>query len=69
MKCTEAAVKAVLQELFKKLEVRKRAQIVRVAIEKRLIPIKAKSVQALRRNTADKPGLCVAARLEGPTTS
>jgi DNA-binding response OmpR family regulator len=45
MKCTEAAVKAVLQELFKKLEVRKRAQIVRVAIEKRLIPIKAKSVR------------------------
>ena len=45
MKCTEAAVKAVLQELFKKLEVRKRAQIVRVAIEKRLIPIQAKSVR------------------------
>jgi DNA-binding response OmpR family regulator len=37
MKCTEAAVKAVVQELFRKLEVRKRAQIVRVAIEKRLI--------------------------------
>ena len=45
MKCTEAAVKAVLQDLFKKLEVRKRAQIVRIAIEKRLIPIQAKSVQ------------------------
>ena len=45
MKSTEAAVKAVLQELFKKLDVRKRAQIVRVAIEKRLIPIQAKSVR------------------------
>ncbi len=39
MKCTEAAIKAVVQELFRKLEVRKRAQIVRVAIEKGLIPI------------------------------
>jgi DNA-binding response OmpR family regulator len=39
MKCTEAAVKAVVQELFRKLEVRKRAQIVRVAIEKRLIHV------------------------------
>jgi DNA-binding response OmpR family regulator len=39
MKCTEAAVKAVIQELFRKLEVRKRAQIVRVAIEKGLVKI------------------------------
>jgi DNA-binding response OmpR family regulator len=39
MKCTEAAVKAVVQELFRKLEVRKRAQIVRVAIEKQLIHV------------------------------
>lgn len=37
MKCTEAAIKAVIQELFRKLEVRKRAQIVRVAIEKGLV--------------------------------
>jgi DNA-binding response OmpR family regulator len=39
MNCTEAAIKAVLQELFRKLEVRKRAQIIRVAIEKQLIHI------------------------------
>ncbi len=39
LKCTEAAIKAVLQELFRKLEVRKRAQIVRVAIERQLIHI------------------------------
>lgn len=44
LKCTEAAVKAVVQELFRKLQVRKRAQIVRVAIEKRLIPVAAKLV-------------------------
>jgi DNA-binding NarL/FixJ family response regulator/DNA-binding winged helix-turn-helix (wHTH) protein len=37
MKCTEAAIKAVVQELFRKLQVRKRAQIVRVAIEKGLV--------------------------------
>jgi DNA-binding response OmpR family regulator len=42
MKCTEAAVKAVLQELFRKLEVRKRAQIVRVAIERQLIRFEGK---------------------------
>jgi DNA-binding response OmpR family regulator len=39
MHCTEAAIKAVLQELFRKLEVRNRAQIVRIAIERQLIPI------------------------------
>jgi DNA-binding CsgD family transcriptional regulator/DNA-binding winged helix-turn-helix (wHTH) protein len=39
MNCTEAAIKAVLQELFRKLKVRKRAQIVRAAIEKRLIRV------------------------------
>jgi DNA-binding response OmpR family regulator len=45
MKCTEAAVKAVVQELFRKLEVRKRAQIVRVAIERRLIQIEGNPVR------------------------
>jgi DNA-binding CsgD family transcriptional regulator/DNA-binding winged helix-turn-helix (wHTH) protein len=39
MKCTEAAIKAVVQELFRKLQVRKRGQIVRVAIEKGLVTI------------------------------
>jgi DNA-binding response OmpR family regulator len=39
LKCTESAIKAVLQELFRKLEVRNRAQIVRVAIERQLIHI------------------------------
>ena len=42
LKCTEAAIKAVVQELFRKLEVRKRAQIVRVAIEKGLVKIEGK---------------------------
>jgi DNA-binding CsgD family transcriptional regulator len=36
--CSEASVKAVLQDLFKKLKVRKRAQIVRVALEMQAIP-------------------------------
>jgi DNA-binding response OmpR family regulator len=44
MKCTEAAIKAVVQELFRKLEVRKRAQIVRVAIEKGLVKIEGRPV-------------------------
>jgi DNA-binding CsgD family transcriptional regulator/DNA-binding winged helix-turn-helix (wHTH) protein len=39
MNCTEAAIKAVLQELFRKLGVRRRTQIVRVAFERQLIHI------------------------------
>ena len=37
LKCTEGAVKAVLQEIFRKLGVRKRSQLVRIALEKGLI--------------------------------
>jgi DNA-binding response OmpR family regulator len=58
MKCTEAAVKAVIQELFRKLEVRKRAQIVRVAIEKRLVHMQdnpGSSVQIRDANQAFAP--------------
>jgi DNA-binding NarL/FixJ family response regulator len=33
LKCSEGSVKAVIQELFKKLGVRKRAQIVRMVFE------------------------------------
>ena len=36
LKCTEGGVKAILQQLFRKLGVRKRAQIVRLAFEKGL---------------------------------
>ncbi len=38
LKCSEGSVKAVIQELFKKLGVRKRAQIVRMVFEKTVIP-------------------------------
>lgn len=37
LKCSEGAIKATLQQLFRKLGVRKRAQIVRMAFEKALI--------------------------------
>jgi DNA-binding CsgD family transcriptional regulator/DNA-binding winged helix-turn-helix (wHTH) protein len=37
LSCTEGAVKATLQQLFRKMGVRKRAQIVRMAFEKELI--------------------------------
>jgi DNA-binding CsgD family transcriptional regulator/DNA-binding winged helix-turn-helix (wHTH) protein len=37
IKCTEGSVKATLQQLFQKLGVRKRAQIVRLAFEKALL--------------------------------
>ena len=46
MNCTEAAIKAVLQELFRKLQVRKRAQIVRVAIERQLIHIEGNPLES-----------------------
>ncbi|HTZ58398.1 MAG TPA: winged helix-turn-helix domain-containing protein [Acidobacteriaceae bacterium] len=37
LKCSEGAVKAILQQLFEKIGVRKRAQIVRFALEQGLI--------------------------------
>jgi DNA-binding CsgD family transcriptional regulator len=43
LNCSEGAVKAILQELFRKLEVRKRSQIVRVVFEKGLIDIPRKA--------------------------
>jgi DNA-binding NarL/FixJ family response regulator/DNA-binding winged helix-turn-helix (wHTH) protein len=36
--CTEAAIKATLQQIFKKLGVRKRSQVVRLALEQKLLP-------------------------------
>jgi DNA-binding CsgD family transcriptional regulator/DNA-binding winged helix-turn-helix (wHTH) protein len=62
LKCTEAAIKAVVQELFRKLAVRKRAQIVRVAIEKGLIKIDGNPVGsafALRLNLSDQQSIRV----------
>ncbi len=43
LNCSEGAVKGILQELFRKLQVRKRSQIVRVAFEKGLIDIARKA--------------------------
>jgi DNA-binding response OmpR family regulator len=37
LQCTEAAIKATLQQIFKKLGVRKRSQVVRLAIEQRMM--------------------------------
>jgi len=37
LKCSEGSVKAVIQQLFRKLEVRKRTLIVRMAYEKTLV--------------------------------
>jgi DNA-binding NarL/FixJ family response regulator len=39
LKCSEGSVKAILQQLFSKLGVRKRAQIVRMAFERTLMPL------------------------------
>jgi DNA-binding response OmpR family regulator len=37
LQCSEAAIKATLQQIFKKLGVRKRSQVVRLAMERRLL--------------------------------
>jgi DNA-binding NarL/FixJ family response regulator/DNA-binding winged helix-turn-helix (wHTH) protein len=42
LECTEAAIKATLQQIFKKLGVRKRSQVVRLALEQRLVQDAAK---------------------------
>jgi DNA-binding CsgD family transcriptional regulator len=64
MKCTEAAIKAIIQELFRKLEVRKRAQIVRVAIERQLIQIASNSVAKANEATADGKAFTLGAPLK-----
>ena len=43
LKCSEGSVKAVLQELFRKLGVRRRAQIVRLALEPPIRPAATQS--------------------------
>ena len=40
LQSSEAAVKAAMQDLFRKLNVRTRAQIVRVAMERQLLPLR-----------------------------
>jgi DNA-binding response OmpR family regulator len=56
LKCSEGAVKATLQQLFGKLGVRKRAQIVRVAFEKDLIRLEKMERAVLSGRAAlDRP--------------
>lgn len=57
LQCTEGAVKAILQELFRKLEVRKRSQIVRVAFEKGLIDTAGKAVGPFYQAKETDPAL------------
>jgi DNA-binding NarL/FixJ family response regulator/DNA-binding winged helix-turn-helix (wHTH) protein len=65
LRCTEGAVKATLQQLFRKIGVRNRAQIVRVAFEKGLIdaegsargrPYRAREVTNLRVSPGNLQG-------------
>jgi DNA-binding response OmpR family regulator len=65
LRCTEGAVKATLQQLFRKIGVRNRAQIVRVALEKGLLgaegsarggPYRAREVANLRVSPGDLQG-------------
>lgn len=51
LECTEAAIKATLQQIFKKLGVRKRSQVVRLAFEQRLLDDSGKAVSRSSRAT------------------
>ena len=66
MKCTEAAIKAILQELFRKLEVRKRAQIIRVAIERQLIHIEGNPVGSANEMRESDKTFTLAPALKDP---
>jgi DNA-binding response OmpR family regulator len=57
LKCSEAAIKASLQQIFKKLGVRKRSQIVRLAIEMRLVDEPAPGARPSRRTDQVAPVL------------
>ena len=58
LECTEAAVKAVMQELFRKFEVRKRAQIVRIAMQNQLM----RDLAVETGETNNRPALASALR-------
>jgi DNA-binding winged helix-turn-helix (wHTH) protein/DNA-binding CsgD family transcriptional regulator len=60
MKCTEAAIKGVVQELFRKLQVRKRTQIVRVAIEKGLVTMEGSPAEKAKETRVAGVGLTLA---------
>jgi DNA-binding CsgD family transcriptional regulator/DNA-binding winged helix-turn-helix (wHTH) protein len=51
LECTEGAIKATLQQIFKKLRVRKRSQVVRLAFEQRLLDDPGNAVSRSSRAT------------------
>jgi DNA-binding NarL/FixJ family response regulator/DNA-binding winged helix-turn-helix (wHTH) protein len=61
LKCTEAAIKATLQHIFKKLGVRKRSQVLRLVLEQKLIDDAGKT----NRRTNRVPALLTHANLGG----
>jgi DNA-binding response OmpR family regulator len=57
LQCSEAAIKATLQQIFKKLGVRKRSQIVRLVMERRLVNEAAPGARLSRRTDRVGPVL------------
>jgi DNA-binding response OmpR family regulator len=57
LQCSEAAIKATLQQIFSKLGVRKRSQIVRLAMERRLLDEAGAADLPSRRNDRAAPVL------------
>jgi DNA-binding NarL/FixJ family response regulator/DNA-binding winged helix-turn-helix (wHTH) protein len=57
LQCTESAIKATLQQIFKKLGVRKRSQVVRLAMERQLLDEAGAGVRSNRRTNEMPPGL------------
>jgi DNA-binding CsgD family transcriptional regulator len=59
LNCSEGSVKAILQQIFKKCDVRKRTQLVRFAIQG--IPISQQSIHAIRVATSAPKKLAIEA--------
>lgn len=65
LKCTEAAIKATLQQIFKKLGVRKRSQVVRLALEQRLVGAGEAAGGRHAQRTSRVPPLLLPSNLKG----
>jgi DNA-binding CsgD family transcriptional regulator/DNA-binding winged helix-turn-helix (wHTH) protein len=57
LQCSEAAIKATLQQIFKKLGVRKRSQVVRLSMERRLLGDPDSASRSSRRTDRVAPVL------------
>jgi DNA-binding response OmpR family regulator len=65
LECTEGAIKATLQQIFKKLGVRKRSQVVRVAMEQKLVEQGGAAAPRVERRSNRAPLLVARSPVKG----